>query len=78
MLKTNKTEESVPDESRMCVYVYVCVCVCVCMLLFHLCHSMKYKLEKLQDALLSNPQESDKYSSLIGFLFSCCPRSAGA
>lgn len=39
---------------------------------------MKYKLEKLQDALLSKPQEFDKYSSLISFLFSCCPRSASA
>lgn len=72
VLKTNKTEESMPDESCMCVYV------CVYTLFFYLCHSVKYQLEKLQDALLSNLHESDKYSSLISFLFSFCPKFACA
>lgn len=67
-------------QKKVCLMkvVGVCVCMCVYTLFFYLCHSMKYKLEKVQDALLSNPQEFDKYSGLISFLFSWCPRSAGA
>lgn len=64
--QTKQKKESVPDESPTCVYVY---------LFLYLCHSVKYKLEKLQDALLSNPHEPDDDSSLISFLFSCCSRS---
>ncbi len=33
VLKTNKTEESVPDESRACVYMCVCACVYTFLLL---------------------------------------------
>ena len=57
-------------QKKVCLMkvVRVCVCVHVCMLFFvNLCHSRKCKLEKLQDAPLSNPRQSDKYSSLIGF-----------
>lgn len=65
-------------QKKVCLMkVVLCACVCVCVqfffvcFFFYLCHSMKYKLEKLQDALLSNLQESDKYSSLISCCFVC-------
>lgn len=37
------------NQKKVCLMKVVCVCVCF----FYLCHSMKYKLDKLQDALLS-------------------------
>lgn len=59
-LRQTKQTKSVPDESgtRVCMYTR----------LFVVCHSVKCKLVKLQDALLSNLQEFDKYSSLISFV----------
>lgn len=74
MLKTNKTEESVPDESPACASV----CVCVCALLeksLMLSHE-ELTLKKLQDALLSKPHDFDKYAILIGLLLSFCTHSA--